>query len=178
MSNELQDRLQKNQLPRWKQWVLMHKKGHTSKAIELSNPTVFILLWDDLKKKDKNPVGYESEERGHVQCVYMVGNNKKRCFVWVHLCVSHDSQWWCHSSWSPVHRHRVAQSPAKPLPVSFGCETPRESFHDLAGGSPWSSQGSGPREKRWEKSGQSGWRYLYWMLWSDDSVIINVRLNH
>lgn len=44
----------KNYLSRWQQWELTQeqRKAQTSEAIELSNPTVFILLWDDLKKKD------------------------------------------------------------------------------------------------------------------------------
>lgn len=98
----------------------------------------------------------------------------------VHACVRHDSQWWCHSSWSPVHRHRVAQSQAKPLPVSAGCETPQESFRDLAGGSPWSNQESVPIETWWKV--RSKWRQrgsasilnaTIWWYWMS-----NLGLNH
>lgn len=67
--------------------------------------------------------------------------------------LSVNSQWWCHSFWSPIHHRRDVRNPAKPLLVSVCYETPQESFHGLSGGSPWSNLESDPGEKRTKSDG-------------------------
>ena len=124
----------------WGHWALQPNSVHPS------------VRWSEKWRLKKITMGYKLEARCVVcvcvcvcVCVHVLRQQEgKQCLV------CYDSQWWCHSSWSPVRRHHVAQSPAKPLPVSACCATPQESFRDLAGGSPSSSQESSPRETRRE----------------------------
>lgn len=102
----------------------------TSQAVQLSDPAMLIFLRDDLRTNTEiNKWGTKAKQQ--LTCLF--DRN------------SRGSQWWCHSSESPVHHHHAVRSPVKLWLFSDDSETRPGSSHDPFDDSPWNSPESNPR---------------------------------